>query len=1360
MSVASVADFVEAIDQARVLPPDGVQQVRGDLQARFPDPAALARELVRMGWLTPYQAQMLLEGKGNGLVVGPYVLMTPLGEGGMGTVYKARHQLMHRYVALKLIRRGHLPHAEAVQRFELEMRAAAALSHPNIVVAYDAGQAGDSHFFAMEYVEGTDLGKVLAKHGPFPVPYACDCARQAALALQHAHERGLVHRDIKPANLLLVKGGSQAGGRGLIKVLDMGLARLRYDPANRGSKALTQIGTVMGSPDYIAPEQILDAHAVDTRADIYSLGCTLYHLLTGRPPFPEGGWAEKLRLHKSAEPRPVRELRPEVSPELAAVIARMMAKRPEQRYQTPAETVAALEPFCRTEPARAPAATAGNAPKVAVTPVPPRAAAPAPSPADVGTTELIRAGKPAPALAGPANGQAATPALAATTSPSRRRRWLIGGAAAAGLLLLLLWLFWPSKPPATEPVPEKEITNSLGMKLVRIPEGEFVMGSPDKEEGRGANEGPQRNIHIPGKFYLGVHEVTQGQYQKVMGNNPSHWQNPRGGGPDFPVDNVNWSQAMEFCYRLSELPAEKEAGRQYRLPTAAEWEYACRAGKKTPFSFASASIPDISLASWQANFDWLKPYGSKEVNKNAPKQPMKVGQFPANPWGLYDMHGNVWEWVADWYDANYYKDDVKCPADNPQGPLFGPHRYVRGGGYGSLGSECRSAVRFPVAGTRADVGFRVVCELTKERLFPKSMNFGAPLVVNPDRQYLDRLDPARLPPENKFAELPKALVWVLGEHRVRHAGYPLSCIAVHPEEKFIATGSVGDSTIRFGDIATLRELKTVRVPSGGQLYALKFSPDGKTLASGGNDKLVRLWDVETGKALKVLAEHKNTVFCLAYSRDGKFLASGGQDGVVLIWDVEKGAKVKELKLDGQGARSVEFSPDGKTLLTGGNIGDGTVRLWDLTTGKGTLVLDCNPTIRDRTAYVSAAFSPDGKEIVTGASDRTVRLFQTSDRKEIFKSADQGTPVVSIAYAPDGTTFSSGYANGAVHVWSRAERVVRFPAAGFNAHHTLTYYPKAKRLLYSSADTMQLWDTEARAEIRPTYGHSSVGTSVVFSPDGQYVLSASGGDHTARLWELQINKELRRLTCYHGAATLSPDGRFALCPGGGGEMVTLFDLKDDRAFNFQGEMSSFYTCVAVSPDGRYIAAGGHDKIARVWDVGSGKKVHRIPDHKNVLRAVLFMPRPGQLLTGALLDDTIRLWDLPSGEQVREFYLAGGLRSGLSLSRDGRSLVAGNANGQIALWDLRDPAKAPKALRQGHKGAVLGVSLAANGSRFASSGEDGKVLLWEAGSSQPTLLAQLPWQVPAVAISPDGNYVAFINTHYTGAVYILRLPKKGG
>jgi hypothetical protein len=270
-----------------------------------------------------------------------------LGAGGMGAVYRARHRVMDRLVALKVINSQLVDRPGMVERFHREVKAAARLSHPNIVTAYDAEQAGDSHFLVMEFVEGTSLDRLVRERGPLPVAEACDYVRQTALGLEHAFRRGMVHRDIKPHNLMRTPEGQ-------IKILDFGLAHFVSETVP--SSALTETGTVMGTPDYIAPEQARDAHSADTRADLYSLGCTLYFLLAGRPPFPEGGYTQKLAAHLERMPQRLSELRGDVPPELARVVERMMAKDQARRYQTPAEAADALAPFATTvaAPARPP----------------------------------------------------------------------------------------------------------------------------------------------------------------------------------------------------------------------------------------------------------------------------------------------------------------------------------------------------------------------------------------------------------------------------------------------------------------------------------------------------------------------------------------------------------------------------------------------------------------------------------------------------------------------------------------------------------------------------------------------------------------------------------------------------------------------------------------------------------------------------------------------------------------------------------------------------------------------------------------------------------------------------------------------
>jgi len=282
-----------------------------------------------------------------------YRVLELLGSGGMGAVYKAEHRRMERHVALKVMSAGLMTKPAMVERFQREVKAAARLTHANIVTAYDADQVGDAHFLVMEFVEGLSLAQHVQQRARLPIAQACDYIRQAALGLQHAFERGMVHRDIKPHNLMLTPGGQ-------VKILDFGLARFVREaagetespasPATGGeapAAGLTEVGMLMGTADFIAPEQANNPRRADIRADIYSLGCTLFFLLTGRVPFPEGTAMDKLMAHAEKTPMPLRKLRADVPADLARVVEKMMAKDPAQRYQTPAEAARVLAPFTR-----------------------------------------------------------------------------------------------------------------------------------------------------------------------------------------------------------------------------------------------------------------------------------------------------------------------------------------------------------------------------------------------------------------------------------------------------------------------------------------------------------------------------------------------------------------------------------------------------------------------------------------------------------------------------------------------------------------------------------------------------------------------------------------------------------------------------------------------------------------------------------------------------------------------------------------------------------------------------------------------------------------------------------------------------
>jgi formylglycine-generating enzyme required for sulfatase activity len=624
---------------------------------------------------------------------GHYRILRRLGAGGMGTVYLAEDTKLDRRVALKVPHFAGGSGTETLERLAREARIAAAVDHPNLCPVYEAGRIDGIDFLTMAFIPGKSLSEFIAPGRPLPQKPVAALVRKLAEALQAAHTRGVIHRDLKPANVMITPRGQPV-------IMDFGVAR----DHKAGDARLTPSGTMLGTPAYLAPEQLTgDLESMGPGCDVYSLGVILYELLTGRVPF-QGPPLRVLVQVLEEEPAPPSDLRADVDPGLEAICRKAMARKREDRYASMAEFAQALQTWLGDDAA----ALALALPEFTASHHAPT------QPEQPGVTP-------------PAPSRPAQPAAA----PTRRRWWRVPATAVTlGLLVGVAVAAWhwlrdsdhmpietgePTPPPAAafQAQPQAvglphspEIVNVLEMRLVRIPAGKFLMGSPASEATRFPDEGPQHGVDFRQAFYLGKYEVTQGQYRRLMGTNPSRFA--RGGEgasavhdvatEDFPVENVSWDEAMEFCRRLSELAEEKQAGRLYELPTEAEWEYACRAGTTTPFSFGG------TLNGQQANCAGDFPYGTQQRGPYR-RRTCRVGSFPANAWGLCDMHGNVREWCRDWYDKGYYLSGENT---NPQGPGAGQYRVLRGGGWDESAEACRAAYRSWLRPeSRGGVGFRV-----------------------------------------------------------------------------------------------------------------------------------------------------------------------------------------------------------------------------------------------------------------------------------------------------------------------------------------------------------------------------------------------------------------------------------------------------------------------------------------------------------------------------------------------------------------------------------------------------------------------------------------------------------------------------
>jgi eukaryotic-like serine/threonine-protein kinase len=333
--------FIDRLRRSGVLSPERINEAISLAPGLKNDPKLLAKRIVQKGWLTQFQMKMIWHDRAKDLYLGQYLLIDKIGEGAMGQVYRAEHVRMGREVAVKVIRKERLENREAVRRFEREIQVVSQLSHENIVLAYDAGKQSGVHFFAMELVKGITLQEKVEAHGPLSEAEAINYLRQAAFGLDHANERGLVHRDIKPGNLLLNQ-------QGVIKLLDMGLSRLK-DAIGEVHTRITQEGLVVGTPDYISPEQARNSQSADIRSDLYSLACTFYYLLTLEPPYNGPSAIEIMLAHANAPIPDVRAKRPDLSLAFATILHQMMEKRPEDRYQTPGDLIRVLAQFQSSE---------------------------------------------------------------------------------------------------------------------------------------------------------------------------------------------------------------------------------------------------------------------------------------------------------------------------------------------------------------------------------------------------------------------------------------------------------------------------------------------------------------------------------------------------------------------------------------------------------------------------------------------------------------------------------------------------------------------------------------------------------------------------------------------------------------------------------------------------------------------------------------------------------------------------------------------------------------------------------------------------------------------------------------------------
>ena len=561
--------------------------------------------------------------------------------------------------------------------------------HANIITVFDADQADGRIFMVMEYIKGDDLGELLRKKGQLSVSEVVDYILQAAKGLKYAHDQGVIHRDIKPGNILVDSSGN-------VKIVDMGLAKIEMKGPEEELSRLTADLSVMGTIDYMSPEQAESTKDVDSRADIYSLGATLYYILIGEVLYPEKKTiVQKILSHREMPIPSLCMNRSDVPPSLDIIFTKMVAKKVEDRYASMAEVIAELSEI-----------------KISVTGISVgRIALGSKQLKQVSFPETIDFFDDSKTINGRIGNKGTDShvgkKMLAYKSGILQKIYIPKILAFTGIIVLVLFsLTLLMKPVAkvkedvkeqnTEQVKlkqkkeakakqidlmnlnvvkeeQEDLGKGIKLELVLIPAGKFMMGSPASEKGRDSDE-KQHEVTFTKPFYMGKHEVTQEQWESVMGKNPSDTK-----GAKLPVTDVSWNDCQEFIKKLN---AKTDGG--YRLPTESEWEYSCRAGTSTANSFGD------SLTKSDANID---SWGSKSV-----------GSYKPNAFGLFDMHGNVWEWCEDWHGV--YPAELEI---DPKGSATGDSHVLRGGSFDARALFARSSSRGRISkSSRYDgYGFRL-----------------------------------------------------------------------------------------------------------------------------------------------------------------------------------------------------------------------------------------------------------------------------------------------------------------------------------------------------------------------------------------------------------------------------------------------------------------------------------------------------------------------------------------------------------------------------------------------------------------------------------------------------------------------------
>jgi WD40 repeat protein/serine/threonine protein kinase len=1066
-----------------------------------------------------------------------YEIVRMLGRGGMGAVYLAHNRLMDRHEVLKVMGQEFVGQPRVLDRFLREIRAVARLRHPNIVSAYTAFRSSNSLVFAMEYVEGLDLRRMVKARGPMPIGHACYFVHQAAMALQHAHEEGMVHRDIKPGNLML----SHNKKRAMIKVLDFGLAKATSEQNAsdvgigwptlevHSADSLTRTGEMLGTPESIAPEQILDAQKADIRADVYSLGCTLYYLLSGRAPFQATTVYQVLLAHQTMDATPLILVRSEMPAELSALVAKMMAKEPDRRFQEPDEVAEALAPFFKKRPVGI------GTPKIV-------GSIGAPPDIPFVTAEVTHAATPS----------APVGAVLHRNTNRAESMWssLIQLEETEG--------DWDDASAQVEPAPERPrwariaLGGLAGLAAILLGVAILVIGTGNgkiKDVGDMSSKAGTAlaSKADPGGAETGaVPTIPRGTSSPILPETATNEEIDRGVFAPRP-------EARSPVESLNTTPA----------PTAATLE--------------SHEIAAFKLLDPVIQVRWLREGGRVMIETGGkiralwlaelaqPQNPRKL-ESPTPPWVHLSISCDgrvavaacidktIWRWDLQTGQSRQLRTERASLTALALTPDDRRAVYV-----------CRGEIQYfdLMTGDKDDLANRKLRERTGRMIERIWLCSDSNRVVSEDIDHGIR-------------------VWDLRKARASRdlsGGTGLAHLDVFPDgHRLLTSSSDGVIAIEDFDNGTRRVIGRLK-----DVADASISADGRRALFAARD-VVLCQDLQTTRELKRI-EHGQAVNRVALSSDGR-LGAFSSDTTVRVWELPLGRQpgeqppVNESALflgHTHGLWSVAFSADGLSLLTTSH--DFTVRHWDVRSGRE---LHC---LRGHTHHVkTVSFLPDGRSGLSAGDDDMVRLWdlETGAQRHCFEGHTRD--IQSVAVSRDGRRALSGADDLTVRLWDlEAGRDLGPPFRGHTAFISqVTILPDGRRALSSSLDgTVRLWHLVTRDQSRVFDLHAGPLYGVAASPDGHSAL-VTCQDGTVRVLDVQTGNEIGRLE-HKGSvrrAAYTPDGRLAI--SGGGDTVRVWDMSTRRQVSELGGFRDVRD-LAVSRDGRMVAValGDADRIAQLW-----------------------------------------------------------------------------------------------------------------------------------------------------------------------------------